>query len=79
MSALSLRLPDSIHRHIKEFAQKEGISINQFIVTALAEKYPHWQQKIICRLGRNEWITGLLLRCWLRLRIVRLWQVMNCS
>jgi len=24
MSALSLRLPDSIHRHIEEFAQKEG-------------------------------------------------------
>ena len=29
MSALSLRLPDSIHRHIKELAQKEGVSINQ--------------------------------------------------
>jgi len=38
MSALSLRLPDSIHRHIKEFAQKEGVSINQFIATAVAEK-----------------------------------------
>lgn len=38
MSALSWRLPDSIHRHIKEFAQKEGGSINQFIATAVAEK-----------------------------------------
>ncbi len=38
MSALSLRLPDSIHRHIREFAQKEGVSINQFIATAVAEK-----------------------------------------
>lgn len=38
MSALSLRLPDSIHRHIKEFAQREGVSINQFIATAVAEK-----------------------------------------
>lgn len=38
MSALSLRLPDSIHRHIKEIAQKEGVSINQFIATAVAEK-----------------------------------------
>lgn len=38
MSALSLRLPDSIHRHIKELAQKEGVSINQFIATAVAEK-----------------------------------------
>lgn len=35
---LSLRLPDSIHRHIKEIAQKEGVSINQFIASAVAEK-----------------------------------------
>ena len=38
MSALSLRLPDSIHRHIREIAKREGVSINQFISTALAEK-----------------------------------------
>ena len=38
MSALSLRLPDSIHRHIKELAPKEGVSINQFIASAVAEK-----------------------------------------
>ncbi len=38
MSALTLRLPDSIHRHIKEIASREGVSINQFISTAVAEK-----------------------------------------
>lgn len=38
MSSLSLRLPDSVHRHIKELAQKEGVSINQFIASAVAEK-----------------------------------------
>ena len=38
MSTLSLRLPNSIHRHIKELAQKEGVSINQFIASAVAEK-----------------------------------------
>jgi hypothetical protein len=38
MSALNLRLPDSIHRHIREFAKNEGVSINQFIATAIAEK-----------------------------------------
>lgn len=38
MSALNLRLPDSIHRHIKEIAKKEGVSINQFIATAVSEK-----------------------------------------
>lgn len=38
MSALSLRLPESIHRHIKEVAKLEGISINQFISSAVSEK-----------------------------------------
>ena len=38
MSALNLRLPDSIHRHIKEIARREGVSINQFISTAVSEK-----------------------------------------
>ncbi len=38
MSALSLRLPNSIHRHIKEIAAREGVSINQFISSAVSEK-----------------------------------------
>jgi predicted DNA-binding protein len=38
MSALSLRLPDSIHKHIKEISKKEGVSINQFISSAVSEK-----------------------------------------
>ena len=38
MSTLSLRLPESIHKKVKELASEEGISINQFITTALAEK-----------------------------------------
>ena len=38
MSAISLRLPNSIHRHIKEIAKSEGVSINQFISVAVSEK-----------------------------------------
>ena len=38
MSALSLRLPESLHKKLKEMALREGISINQFIATAVAEK-----------------------------------------
>ena len=38
MSALNLRLPDSIHRHIREIAEREGVSINSFITTAVSEK-----------------------------------------
>ena len=38
MSALSLRLPASIHRRLGEVAQKEGVSINQLVNSAVAEK-----------------------------------------
>lgn len=38
MSTLSLRLPESIHRRLGEIAEREGISINQFINSAVAEK-----------------------------------------
>lgn len=38
MSALNLRLPNSVHRHIKEIASREGVSINQFISLAVSEK-----------------------------------------
>ena len=38
MSTMSLRLPASLHRQAKELAQQEGISINQLVATALAEK-----------------------------------------
>ena len=38
MSTLTVRLPESLHAKIKELAQAEGISINQFMVVAAAEK-----------------------------------------
>ena len=38
MSALSVRLPDSLHKYAKAYAAQEGISVNQLISTALAEK-----------------------------------------
>lgn len=38
MSALTLRLPASLHNQVRVLAKEEGFSINQFIVTAVAEK-----------------------------------------
>jgi hypothetical protein len=35
---MSLRLSASLHRQAKELARQEGISINQLVATALAEK-----------------------------------------
>jgi len=37
-STLTLRLPKSLHKTIKEQAKADGVSINQFLVTAAAEK-----------------------------------------
>ena len=38
MGSLSLRIPDSYHTAVKEIATQDNISINQFIVSAVAEK-----------------------------------------
>jgi uncharacterized protein (DUF1778 family) len=38
MSTLSLRIPNSLHEKIRQLAKKEGISINQFLASAAAEK-----------------------------------------
>ncbi|HNB53946.1 MAG TPA: toxin-antitoxin system HicB family antitoxin [Anaerolineales bacterium] len=38
MSTLTVRLPKSLHQKLKELSRAEGISINQFLATAAAEK-----------------------------------------
>lgn len=38
MSTISLRLPESLHRQVRELAKSEHVSINQLVTTALAEK-----------------------------------------
>jgi hypothetical protein len=38
VARVSVRLPDSLHRGVKELPQREGVSMNQLIATAVAEK-----------------------------------------
>lgn len=38
MNALTIRIPESLHLNLKRIAQAEGISANQFIASATAEK-----------------------------------------
>ncbi len=38
MGTISVRLPDYLHRALKEAAKKENVSMNQLIALALAEK-----------------------------------------
>ena len=38
MSILSVQLPNSLYKSLQDLAEHEGISIEQFIATAVAEK-----------------------------------------
>ena len=38
MSAINVRLPESLHKKVREIAARDNVSINQFITLALAEK-----------------------------------------
>lgn len=38
MSTMSIRLPDSLHKQVRELAQRENVSINHIITLAVAEK-----------------------------------------
>ena len=38
MSALNLRLPESLHVQVRELAERDKVSINQFVTLAVAEK-----------------------------------------
>ncbi len=45
MSTISLRIPDSLHKKVKDLAVKEHISINQFIASAVGEKIAAFMTK----------------------------------
>lgn len=38
MSNLNVQLPESLYKSLQELAIADGISVNQFIATAVAEK-----------------------------------------
>jgi hypothetical protein len=38
MNALTVQFPESLHRAIRELAEQEGYSIDQFLASAAAEK-----------------------------------------
>ena len=37
-SVISLRIPKSLHNQVRALAEEEGVSMNQFVMLALAEK-----------------------------------------
>lgn len=38
MSTLVVRLPESLHKNLQSVADREGVSIDQFVSTSVAEK-----------------------------------------
>lgn len=38
MSAINVRLPQSLHQALRDLAERDGVSLNQFITNALSEK-----------------------------------------
>jgi hypothetical protein len=38
MSHLNVQIPDSLYRNLQALAEQDGISVDQFIATAVAEK-----------------------------------------
>jgi hypothetical protein len=54
MSTISVRLPESLHKKARELAKREGVSINQLVATALAEK--------VSALLTEAWDTNEMVR-----------------
>lgn len=64
MSTLSLRLPESLHDRLRELAKREGVSMNQLIATAVAEKISaldtvEYLEERAARGSREEFLRAL--------------------
>ena len=42
-NAINIELPDSLLKQARELAEKEGVPLEQFIASALAEKMAAWK------------------------------------
>lgn len=56
MGAISVRIPESLHEGLKEFSKKDKVSINQFIVNAIAEKMSARRTELAGTASGNSWI-----------------------
>jgi hypothetical protein len=55
MSTLSVRLPNSLHRHLRELAEREGVSMNQLVSCAVGEKLAALMtEDYLARAGRGS-------------------------
>ncbi len=45
METINIRVPESVHKSLKELAEKDSVSINQFVTTAITEKISAFMTK----------------------------------
>jgi hypothetical protein len=45
MNTISLKLPESLHKQIQQLAIKDQVSIDQFVISAIAEKVSAFMTK----------------------------------
>ena len=66
ISTLSLRLPESLHKQLEAVAERNGVSINQFVATAVAEKLSALMTRRLPRgagrAGRSRRFEGVLAK-----------------
>ena len=81
MSTLSLNLPQSLHEQVEALAQKEGISVNQFIALAVAEKLATLATADYlaerAKRGRLAWAAET--SSWRCLQKPRMWSLKNMT
>ncbi len=54
MGVLTIRLPDSLHDRVRKLAAAEGISMNRFVMLAVAEKVTRLDEFIPLLLAESE-------------------------
>ncbi len=65
MSAISVRLPDSLHLKLRKYADQDKTSINQFITLAVAEKIARleaedfFKKRVVNEVSRAEYLRLL--------------------
>lgn len=52
MTAMSLRLPESLHAQLRELARKEGVSVNQYILMSVTERMARSEDYFAVRSAR---------------------------
>lgn len=78
MTRYALNLPSSLKEEAKEFAARQGISLNQFIMWSVSEKVASLRRQlddpafpgIMYRRGASGWVTPILCGTGIRVQTI---------